>query len=346
MKKPRKPPRADLVRIGVVAVDRGLTVAVGGLVDVFAVANYWWTAHARERAGRFETTVLGGSEGVRTFTGKPVAIDARLEDWRGGDLVICSAVAIDPPSVVDASPGLVKWLARAGQRDDLTIASVCTGAFFLAEAGLLEGLEATTNPLFANVFARRYPDVKLALSRVLVDAGRRVTSGTVAAGLNLALHFVERYAGVEVAALTAKSLAVDKNRETQSPYLIPPRRIEGGDPDDLAMRAQRSMEKRHDDPDLSLAKIAAELVVTPRTLQRRFVEATGDGPMDYLRRVRLEAAKRLLETTDDPVDTITRRVGYRDPRSFARLFHTYVDLTPTEYRARFGTTLVRRRRKR
>src|SRR4051812_48590193 len=86
----------DTVEIAVVAVDQGLTVAVGGLVDVFAVASYWWRVHAGDRAGRFRATVLAGSRSVRTFTGRPVAIDATLDQWPTGDVVICSAAAVDP----------------------------------------------------------------------------------------------------------------------------------------------------------------------------------------------------------------------------------------------------------
>jgi transcriptional regulator GlxA family with amidase domain len=335
----------DKVRIGVLAVDRGLTVAVGGIVDVFAVASYWWRVHAGARAGRFETTVLAEHRALATFTGKPVMIDATLDEWSDADtdVVICSAVAVDPARAVDESPALIDWLRARGDRPKLTIASVCTGAFFLAEAGLLTGLRATTNPLYARAFAKRYPDVKLALSRVLVDEGRRITSGTVSAAWNLALHFVERYAGVEVASLTARSLAVDKNRESQDPYLIPERRLDDGD--ELAIGAQRWIEAHHADPDVSLDAIAAAQSVGARTLQRRFLAATGDGPMDYLRRVRLEAAKRLLETTRDSVDRVTRKVGYRDPRSFARSFQSAVTLTPAAYREKFGEIVSHRSRR-
>jgi transcriptional regulator GlxA family with amidase domain len=333
--------KRDTVRIGIVAVDQGLSVAVGGLVDVFAVASYWWGVRAGARAGCFQTTVLAESDAIRTFTGRPVAIDATLGEWKGGDAIICSAAAVDPAAVVERSAEVVRWLRAQGARPAVTIASVCTGAFFLAEAGLLSGLRATTNPLYARAFARRYPDVRLALSRVLVDEGRRITAGTVSAAWNLALYFVERYAGVEVATLTAKALAVDKNRETKDAYLIPPRRIEEGD--ELTVRAQRWIEVHHPDADVSLSAIAAAHGVGARTLQRRFVEATGDGPMDYLRRVRLEAAKRLLETTREQVEGITWRVGYRDARSFARLFERHVAITPSAYREKFGMMTRERR---
>jgi transcriptional regulator GlxA family with amidase domain len=338
--------KRDTVRIGVVAVDRGLAVAVDGLADVFAVATQWWSALAGSRAGRFETTILGAHASLHTFTGRPLAIDATLDEWpgkAGGDIVICSATA-DPNAVIGDSDAVVGWLRKTAKRPRITVASVCTGAFFLAEAGLLDGLRATTNPLYARTFARRYTHVRLELSRVIVDEGQRVTAGTVSAGLNLALHFVEKYAGVEVASVTAKSFAVDKNRESQSPYLIPPRRLDAGD--ELAVRAQRWIEEHHADPDVTLAAIASANAVGVRTLQRHLVAATGDGPLDYLRRVRLEAAKRLLETTEDTVDRISWRVGYRDARSFARLFGSYVDLTPSAYRERFGIVPNGKRRAR
>jgi transcriptional regulator GlxA family with amidase domain len=323
----------DKVRVGLIGVDGALTVALGGLLDVFAIANHW-CARAGKGERLFEVTIVGTSSDVRTFTGRAVATDATIRSWSGGDVLICTAVAVEPVRAVERNPELVGWLGEQAGRAGVTMASVCTGAFFLAEAGLLSERRATTNPLYGDVFAQRYPDVRLQLSRVLVDEGARITAGTVTAGLNLALYLIERYAGVEVAALTAKSIAVDKNRETQTPYLIPARRLTEGD--ELAVRAQRWIEAQHADPDLDLARIASAQAVSSRTLQRRFLAATGDRPLDYLRRVRLEVAKRLLETTREPIEQITWQVGYRDPRSFARLFHQYVQLTPSAYRARFG----------
>lgn len=326
----------DTVRVAVVAIEGCLTVAVAGLVDVFAVANKWEKARTGRSERRFEIRVLSAEpNGVRSFTGYPMPADGPLDSWAGGDIVICSAVANDPVRSVQRNPELVAWLAAQARVPDQQLASVCTGAFFLAEAGLLDGHRATTNPLFGDAFAKRYPAVKLELSRVVVDEGGVVTAGTVSAGLNLALHLVERHSGVEVAAITAKALAVDKNRETQVPYLIPTLRLDAGD--ELAVRTQRLIEARHSEPDLSLETLAAALSVAPRTLQRRFHSATGDSPITYLRLVRLEAAKRLLETTDGSIDSITWDVGYRDSRSFSRLFRANTTLTPSGYRARFGT---------
>jgi transcriptional regulator GlxA family with amidase domain len=156
----------------------------------------------------------------------------------------------------------------------------------------------------------------------------------VTAALSLALHLVERHAGIEVAALTAKSLAVDKNRDSQAAYLIPKHRIDVGD--DLAVRAQRWIEANYAEPTLSLEALAKALGASPRTVQRRFVDATRDTPMGYARLVRIEAAKQLLESSRTSVDEIVALVGYRDVRSFARLFRELTDESPSSYRARFG----------
>jgi transcriptional regulator GlxA family with amidase domain len=323
------------VRIGVVATNGGLAVAIAGLVDVFAVANRWVKLRTGAAERCFELAVLGtDARGIRSFSGYDTPVDAHFDAWAGGDVVLCSAVAVDPVVSVGENAAMVAWLAERAKTPGITMASVCTGAFFLAEAGLLAGRRATTNPLYARAFAARYPDVRLELARALVDEGPVLTAGTVAAGLNLALYLVERYAGVEVAALTARSLALEKNRESQAHYLIPAMRIDGDD--ELTAQAQRWIEAHHADAGLSLARVARALAVTTRTLERRFAAAVGDTPMGYARLVRIEAAKRLLESTEEPIEAITRAVGYGDARSFARLFRAQVGIAPGAYRARFG----------
>ncbi|AKF09085.1 Transcriptional regulator, AraC family protein [Sandaracinus amylolyticus] len=319
--------RDETLRVGVLALDGCLEFAVAGFVEVLAIADRLVAMAGGSR--RFEVAVVAPRIGAETFTARRVAVDVALSAWRG-DLLVCAPV-IDPERTLASERDAIAWLA---ERPSARVASVCTGAFFLAEAGLLARRRATTNPLYARAFAARYPDVELELSRVIVDEGEIVTAGTVSAALSLALYVVERHAGVEIAARTAKAIAFDKNRETQSPYLVPAHRVEDGD--ELAVRAQRWIEAHHADHALSLERIAAALAVTPRTLQRRFLDATGETPMAYLRLVRLEAAKSLLESTRAPVDEIVARVGYVDARSFARLFRAHTELTPTQYRARFG----------
>ena len=172
-----------------------------------------------------------------------------------------------------AHPDLLVWL-KGRAAEGVLLTSVCTGAYFLAEAGLLDGRRATTYPGRATSFRRRYPNVRLEPDHRIVDEGSVISAGATTSYLDLALYLVDRYAGHPVAVATAKVLAVDKNRLTQR--------------------------------------------------------------LSYLHRVRIEAAKRLLEETRSNVDEITAAVGYTDPRSFGRLFRRHTGMSPREYRRRFG----------
>ncbi len=321
------------VRVGIVAIDDCLTVAVGGLLDVFAVANRWHRIRTPQGKRLFEPSIRSDRTVVNSFTGYPIPIDGSLKSWEG-DVLICSAVAHDPVRTMEQNSDLADSLGVIATRRGVTVASVCTGAFFLAEAGLLQNRRATTNPMYARSFSARYPSVELCLSRVLVDEGPVITAGTVSAGLNLALHLVEKHGGVEIASLTAKALAIDKNRVSQAPYLIPSYRLEEGDA--LTVRTQRWLEAHHSDAGVDLEGAAQALGASSRTLQRHFTGVTGIGPMHYLRLVRLEAAKRLLETTDESIEAVAWKVGYSEVGTFHRMFKAQVELTPAAYRSKFG----------
>jgi transcriptional regulator GlxA family with amidase domain len=331
---PPHPEDREVIRVGLVALDGCLSVAVSGLIDAFVMANYWGKLHASRPGRRFSLQVLANRPGgVRGFAGYNIPVDGTLDSWSGGDVLICSSV-VDPLRELAYNGELVEWLGEQGRRRDLTIASVCTGAFFLAEAGLLDGKKATTNPFFARPFAERYPAVRLDLARVIVDEGSVITAGTAASGLNLVFYLIERYAGVEVAVLAAKALSMDKNRSGQAPYLLTQHHDATGD--GLVDRARRYIDERYADPGVSLARMASALATTERTLQRRFSSVTGESPMVYLRLVRLDAAKHLLVGTQASVDEVTSRIGYQDARAFARLFAAHVGVTPSAYRKRFG----------
>jgi transcriptional regulator GlxA family with amidase domain len=322
---------AKPVRVGVVVVPGCLTVAAAGLVDIFAVANRW----SRQQGGArlFEVEVLAPTAApVYSFTGYALPTDGVVSDYAPGDILICSAVASHPGRVVGEVPELIGWLEALAPQ--VPVASVCTGAFFLAEAGLLDGEEATTNPMFEGQFRDRYPGVRLATDQVLVRSGRTLTAGTVTAGLHLGLHLVEQFAGVRLASLTARALAVDKNKRSQLPYALP--RLPRSASDSLVVRVLGWLGAHLGESGITLATLARQHGVSVRTLSRRFQEATGITPLAALRGMRLEQARSLLEATTDSVDEITVAVGYQDARSFTRLFRREVGVTPTEYRRRFG----------
>jgi transcriptional regulator GlxA family with amidase domain len=214
------------------------------------------------------------------------------------------------------------------------MASVCTGAFFLAEAGLLSRRRATSHPLFAEVFRRSYPDVQLVPEERMVDGGSVLTAGSTTSFLELAIYLIDRFASHELAVLTAKTLSMDLSHRSQLPYFLFVAAKDHGD--DEVSSLQSWLEKHHTRP-VAMSQLARRGAMSQRSLNRRFLSATGMAPVNYLHRLRIESAKHLLETSQLSIDQITSKVGYENARSFSRLFKSRVGLAPRQYRARFSS---------
>jgi transcriptional regulator GlxA family with amidase domain len=226
----------------------------------------------------------------------------------------------------------VPWISRwhqAGAR----IASSCTGAFLVAEAGVLRGRAATTHWLFADELKRRYANIEVAVDQMVIDHGDVITSGGATAFLNLVLYLLERFGGRERASLAAKVLLIDGHRQSQLPYVAA---LPGRFHDDLLVHAIQQHIDGHLEEPLQVGQLASQFGLSSRTLTRRFASATGDGPQAYLRDARVQRGKRLLETTGEPIDDIRRDAGYHDPAAFRRVFKRTTGLSPSEYRRAYG----------
>ena len=319
------------ISVAILAFDGCMTSAVTGLVDAFQIANRWLAAGPAGSRDGFATCVLGANATVTGSAGFLLRSEP-LDATRRIDVAIVPPIMGDIAETVAANRAVVSRLVRCAEEGAL-VASVCAGAFFLAEAGLLSGRRATTNPLFAPAFHRAYPDTTLLLERRLVDDGRVLSAGSTTAFLDLAIYVVDRFAGHEIALATAKALSVDKNHGSQLPYFL--HFAERGHGDAAVLGLQSWMEEHFAEP-ISAEQLARRAAMSQRSLSRRFVTATGLTPTDYLHRLRIEAAKRLLETSSLNVQEITARVGYQDSRSFSRLFRAGAGLSPRDYRDRFG----------
>jgi transcriptional regulator GlxA family with amidase domain len=212
------------------------------------------------------------------------------------------------------------------------VASVCTGAFLLGEAGLLDGRAATTHWAFQDQLARRYPRAEVRPRAILVDEGRVLTSGGATSFLNLALHLVERVFGSEVARVSSKMFLIDVNKAPQSAYAIfSSQKLH----EDRGVLRAQSLIEAHPERVPRVEAIAREVGMSVRSLTRRFRSSTGNSPGEYIQRVKVEAAKRALES-GNRVSDVAGGVGYTDVAAFRRLFARVTGLTPADYRNRYG----------
>ncbi|HET6487506.1 MAG TPA: helix-turn-helix domain-containing protein [Spirochaetia bacterium] len=275
--------------------------------------------------------VSPGGNPVMASNGYPLHCHATIASVRSTDLVIIPAMDGDIQAQMDANRSCVPWIRRMyGQGAD--VVSICTGAFLLAETGLLDGKSATTHWVAQDLFRRRYPKTHLVPEQIVVDNGRICTSGGATSFLTLSIYLVEKYCGAETARLVSKMFLIDINKGPQTAYAI-----FGGQKahsDEEILKAQMVIEEEGS-RELTVAEIATRVAMSPRNFIRRFKRATGNKPIEYLQRVRVEQAKRALEAGSDAVSEIADRVGYHDAGSFRRIFRRVTGVTPAEYRSRY-----------
>ncbi len=303
------------------------------LSDSFLMAELWHQKLSGDnRTPLFETQILTiDGQPVETSGGFVVQPHRSIKRVTQSDYVIICPFWLGKAKMSGHLGTLSRWL-KILMDQGATIASVCTGSFILAEMGLLDGRRATTNWQFVRSFKKLYPNVSLEPENMLVQDGNIVTTGAVTAVYSLIIHIVRKLGSPGLASVISKVLLVDTNRPYQTPYTIfSPNKGHG---DSQVLRAQQFIEKKYAEIGC-IEEIAGEVGISPRHFIRRFKNATGDPPLKYLQRVRIDKARELLETTRDNVDQITWAVGYQDISSFGRLFKQYTRLSPSTYRERF-----------
>ena len=320
------------MKITIIAFEGCMTSAVYGQVDAFAIAAAI-AARSNLLSWSGHDVRLATSDGqpVRGSGSHRIEPHCALAEANDSDVVLLPPIFGDIEETLERESELLVWLASLPSGSRL-LASTCTGAFLLAEAGLLDGRRVTTNPAFAALFRERYPRVQLALEERIVDDNRIVCAGSTTAYLDLAVHVVDRLAGHDLAVATAKALSIDRNPESQRPYFMFIAPKDHGD--DKVLGLQNWIETHYREP-VGMDDMVNAAGMSVRKLNRRFVAATSLSPGQYLREVRIETAKRLLEGGNAPIDRIAEAVGYGDTRAFIRAFGDIAGLSPGAYRQKF-----------
>ncbi|MBD2858294.1 AraC family transcriptional regulator [Spongiibacter sp. KMU-158] len=307
--------------------------------DLYFIANAHWRDQGHSKEGLFRWRTLSKHAApVVTATGLRVMVDGDLEDLKPGSIIIIPGMNYPGSRLFSQRLASMEielaWLRRQYQRGCI-VCSHCTGSFILAETGLLDGRTATTSWWLADQFAQRYPKIHLKADQLVLREEACITGGASTAEQLTALMMVEEYMGPGIAAQTAKTLLVDTNLTQQAPYLTLQSQQQHNDP--LVSAAQLALQKNLQDS-LSLEQLAEQLGVSSRTLIRRFKQVLGVTPTSYSQNLRIETAKRLLETTGLPIEELILQVGYEDVSSFSRLFQRKTGMTPRAYRQKFSVT--------
>ena len=325
-----------MYKVALLAVHNCMYSSLTGPFDVFSVAAAQAETMDDPAKGPLFQTVIVGPEGrdIFAFNGMAIQLGTTFAASTVYDIVIVPVIFGDLEAIL-ADRETINWLTKQGE-GGACLCSACAGSFLIAETGRLKGRMATTHWNLADRFADRFPGVILKREKMLVDVGDCITAGGVTAYLDLSLYLVARFGGPELAALLSKMLLIDPGRRLQLPYQSSFFNKKHGDAGIL--KIQEWLEEDPGRPQ-SVACLADRAGLGERTFLRRFKKSTGDSPLEYLQRLRIETARKLLETTTESVEEITVRAGYEDVSSFRKLFKRHTGLSPFAYRKRFACRL-------
>jgi len=328
------------VAVAILALPEATASVIYGMYDLFRGAGRDWGVVTTGEPGPelLRPQVVSSRSGsFVAANGVRITPQATLEQCVAPPIVCVPEVAIAPGTrIAGRFAAEVDWLRRC-HAGGATIATACSGAVLLAETGLLDGCEATTHWAFCDTIRSQYPKVKVLPQRALVVSGegqRLVMAGGGTSWLDLGLYLVARVAGVEAAMQTARVNLIDWHDIGQQPFAVLARSRQVDDA--VIARCQAWIAEHYDEP----APVAAMVRLSglaERSFKRRFAQATGMSPLEYVHTMRLEEAKQMLEASDATIEAIAEEVGYEDAGFFSRLFRRHVQLTPAQYRKRFGS---------
>ena len=325
------------MRVAVLDYEHIIRSSVTGPIDILLKANETMEAFMPESAQtRFDIDVISTRGSNASNSGWIAMSHVQLGDIRSNkkyDLVIIPATDINyVQQILEKETDSILWI-REQYSHGAEIASICLGAFMLAESGLLDNKFATTHWLGVDLFRKRFPNVNLLDDKIITDHNGLYTSGGAFSFTSLLIYLVEKYCGKEVAVLTSKVLMIHVHNIPQHAFAI------------------FSLQRNHDDKDIIKVqdyiddhldeKITVELMATKaglstRTFIRRFNKATGNTPNEYLQRIRTEKAKQLLTETNSGAEQAGYQVGYEDVSAFRKVFKKITGMTPNEYRKRYN----------
>lgn len=323
-----------LIDVTILFLDGTFSSTAIGPMEVFRNAGTLFNICTGKRpAPRFRVNTA-------SITGRAVRCDgpvsihpsASIKNIRHTDLIFIPSTGLSLHDVAERNAPVIPWLRRC-RKNGTAIAAVCSGVSLVAATGLLDGKRATTHWGIADEFKRKYPKVRWMPELMVTEDRGFYCGGGVNAALDLSLYLVEHFAGHDLAMQTAKSLLIETPRAWQAGFAIVPLKT---DHSDEAISTAQEWLHQNFHRTFPLNAPAQRAGMSLRNFIRRFKEATGDTPLTYLQKLRIAAAKRLLENDHRTMQEISDAVGYTDVAFFRQLFHRHTGSSPSAYRSRFG----------
>ena len=285
----------------------------------------------------FNIQLVGLSREVK-FNGGTFSIntDLLLDEVKKSDLIIIPPLSGDMRTAIHLNRELIPWIVER-YRQGTEVACLCLGAFLLASTGLLDGKKCSTHWLFANEFRNMFPKVDLVDEKVITEESNLYSSGGATSYWNLLLYLIEKYTTREMAILASKYFVIDMGRNDQSPFTI--FRGQKDHEDEVVKNAQEYIEQNFRDK-LTVDHLSDKFAIVRRTFERRFKKSTHNTVIEYIQRVKIEAAKKSFESSRKPIYDVMYDVGYTDIKAFRDVFKKITGMPPIDYRNKYNKNAV------
>jgi transcriptional regulator GlxA family with amidase domain len=305
--------------------------SIVGAYKIFTKANEYWKQKGRKEL--FAIQVAGVSKKVDFYDGLfSVQPHTDISAITKTNLIIIPSLNHNYQKVVKDNKKIIDWI-ESQYKHGAEIASICTGAFMLASSGLLDGKSCSTHWSAAENFKKMFPKVNLQIDKLITDEKGIYTNGGAYSFLNLIIYLVEKYYDRQTAIFCSKVFQIEMDRNSQSAFSIfTGQKLHD---DEVVKKAQTFIESRMHEK-ITIEELSAKFSVGRRNFDRRFIKATGNTPIEYSQRVKVESAKKALENSRKTISEIMYEVGYSDVKAFREVFRKITGMSPVEYKGRYN----------
>ena len=309
--------------------------SIVGTYKIFTRANEYWKKTGRREL--FKIELAGISKNVEFYNGLfTVTPHTNISGIAKTHLIIIPSLNYNYQKTVKENKLLIDWIEKQ-YKQGAEIASICTGAFMLASAGLLDGKSCSTHWSAADHFRAMFPKVNLQTDKLITDENGIYTNGGAYSFLNLIIYLVEKYYDRQTTIFCSKVFQIEMDRNSQSAFTIfRGQKLHG---DEMVIKAQAYIESKVDEK-ISVEYLSAKFAVARRNFDRRFIKATGNTPVEYSQRVKIESAKKAFETSRKTITEVMYEVGYSDVKAFREVFRKITGMSPLEYRNRYNKEAI------
>jgi transcriptional regulator GlxA family with amidase domain len=309
--------------------------SITGSFEILTRANDFWKAGGRMPLYKIEVAGVSGTNEFEDglFTVRPHLLISAIDKT---DLIIIPSLNHNYQKAMKGNKELADWIAWQ-YKSGAEIASVCTGAFLLASSGLLDGKACSTHWSVADNFRSMFPNVHLQTDKLITDEYGIYTNGGAYSFLNLLIYLIEKKYDRQTAIYCSKVFQIEMDRYSQSEFVIFKGQKQHGD--EMVIEAQTYIENMLHER-ISVEQLSSKFAIGRRNFDRRFIKATGNTPLEYLQRVKVESAKKAFETSRKTINEVMYEVGYSDIKAFREVFRKITGMSPLEYRNKYNKEAV------